>query len=124
MINKAIGLDYCDKHPLIYKKILNMFVTLREKKQNSMAAAMAQEDWGTYVTLVHGLKSNVRHIGGSVLDEKALALELAGKKYLEETTSPEEKQQQLDFIRANHQEAMELYNQLAEEASQLAQSLD
>lgn len=123
MLDKTIGLKYCGESPQVYQRILNMFATLRPQKQQLMADAMAQGEWEVYISGVHALKTNVRNIGGSVLDEKALALEMAGKKYVDPDTADEEKRQSMDFIQSHHQEAMELYDKLAEEASKLAQEL-
>ena len=123
MLDKAIGLKDCGESPQVYQRILNMFATLRPQKQQLMADAMAQGEWEVYISGVHALKSNVRNIGGSVLDEKALALEMACKKYVDPDSADEEKKDAMDFIQSHHQEAMELYDKLAEEASKLAREL-
>ncbi|MBQ7516638.1 MAG: Hpt domain-containing protein, partial [Schwartzia sp.] len=108
-----LGLRYCGNMEKVYWRLLPLFCRMREEKQKEIEDALAQENWKDYTTFVHALKSSSLSIGGQPCSEAAKALELAGKRYLDEEATEDDKKEALEYIRANHQACMALYDELA-----------
>ena len=81
----------------LYLKILNEYyrnlINNHKQLENDYNAA----DWSDYTIKVHALKSSSRQIGAMALSEKAARLEDAGKSG------------DIEYIRANNQEALDEY---------------
>lgn len=108
LIDEKVGLEYCADDWEIYQEMLKLFAEGCRKEQERMARAIQERDWKAYTTTVHALKSTSLSIGAAHLSDLAKALETAGKAEREE------------FIKMNHEAAMELYNKVAEAGVKLA----
>ena len=113
-LNVELGLSYSGDMPDMYRSILEMFCNLKDGKQAALQKSFDEADWKNYTIQIHALKSTALSIGGEKTSELAKQLELAGKSITSADTSEQEKQQSLEFIKANHSAAMNLYDKLAE----------
>ncbi|MBE8950598.1 MAG: response regulator [Quinella sp. 3Q1] len=123
LINVEMGLEYSAGMADFYKEFLLKFVDLKADKQKKLQAAFEAGDWKNYTIHVHSLKSTALSIGGEKTSAAAKDLETAGKILTAATSSELEKQQNEEFIKKNHAAAMKLYDALAEEAKNLAETL-
>ena len=123
LINVEIGLEYSAGMADFYKEFLLKFVDLKPDKQKKLQAAFEAGDWKNYTIYVHSLKSTALSIGGEKTSAAAKDLETAGKILTAATSSELEKHQSEEFIKKNHAAAMKLYDALAEEAKNLAETL-
>ncbi len=113
-IDLPTAMKYCGNNEDMQKKFLGMFVSRREAVRQQLENDLQAGNIEDYTTHVHALKSTAMSIGGVKLSECAKALEMAGRACCE---GPEnEREEQLQYIRTHHPEAMELYQALAEEA--------
>lgn len=102
-LNVELGLQYSGDMPDMYKTMLEMFCNLKTDKQAALQKSFDAEDWKNYTVQIHALKSTSLSIGGEKTSELAKKLEQAGKS------------QNIDFIKANHADAMTLYDKLADD---------
>ena len=84
-----------------------MFAAQREEKADEIDSLYAAADWEDYAIKVHALKSTSLTIGAEKLSEHAKALEKAGKAGDEE------------YIRKNHSELLQLYEEVCESIAKL-----
>ena len=123
IINVEMELEYSAGMSDMYKEVLLTFSRLKDDKQAKMQAAFDSEDWKNYTIYVHSLKSTALSIGGEKTSALAKELETAGKILTAATSSELEKHENEEFIKKNHAAAMKLYDELAEEAKRLAETL-
>lgn len=90
------GLEYCGSAAAFIKFIKTFYGSI-EKKAQDIKDAYENEDFATYTTKVHALKSTSRFIGASELSEFALRLEEAGDAG------------DISFIRENNDRFLELF---------------
>ena len=107
----------------MYKEILLTFADLKPDKQQKIQAAFDTGDWKNYTIQVHSLKSTALSIGGEKTSVAAKKLETAGKILTAAQSTDLEKQQSVEYITQHHADAMKLYDQLADEATRLANEL-
>ena len=100
-LNTATGMNYCMNDEEFYVEMLEVY--LRGDKRSLIAETFAAEDWDTYETHVHGLKSTSLNIGAETLSAHAKALEFAAKD------------NNYDYIREHHNEVLEEYGTLLEQ---------
>lgn len=112
-LDKEMALGYCGGKESIYKTVLGMFIKLKDNKQRQMNDALAAGDYKNYTVLIHALKSTALNVGSTELSAAAKALELAGKRYQAEGATDSERAAEVDYIRANHPQAMALYDSVA-----------
>ena len=110
-IDVELGMTYCGGMEEMYKEFVKMFCDKREENQEKLQKALDSENWQDYTTFIHALKSGALSVGGKTLSEQAKALEMAGHAFLDSNDET-----QLDYIRENHQKAMQLYNDFVNEA--------
>ena len=113
-VDTESGIRYSGGSEEMYRKFLAMFCQRKEAVQKQLENDFASENWEDYTTHVHALKSTSLSMGGTILSEEAKALEMAGHAYLD--GPEEEKEEQLAYIRANHEKTMRLYDSFVEEA--------
>ena len=113
-VDTESGIQYSGGSEEMYRKFLAMFCQRKEAVQKQLENDFASENWEDYTTHVHALKSTSLSMGGTILSEEAKALEMAGHAYLD--GPEEEKEEQLAYIRANHEKTMRLYDSFVEEA--------
>jgi len=113
-IDVDLGMQYCGGMEEMYKEFIKMFCDRKEETQKKLQDAFDTENWKDYTTFIHALKSGSLSVGGKILSEEAKALEMAGHAYLD--GAEDEKQKQLDYIKTNHQKAMQLYDAFFKEA--------
>ena len=82
-----------------------MFCDMYEEKHAEINKNLSEEDWQNYVINVHALKSNAYNIGCKQLGDMCLALELSSKNVV----ADKNREQELEFIRNNHDDAMKLF---------------
>ena len=123
LINVEMGLEYSAGMADMYKEILLTFNRLKADKQKKIQEAFDAQDWKNYTIYVHALKSTALSIGGEKTSAAAKELEMAGKILTAKTSSELEKHENAEFIQKNHAVVMKLYDNLAEEAVRLANTL-
>ena len=111
-LDLKLGLQYSAGSKEMYREFLQMYCDGHEKKKAQIEECYKKEDWDTYATLVHALKSTSLSVGGKKVSELAAELEKAGKSL----RTGEETVESLTFIRAHQKEAMELYDETVAEA--------
>ena len=74
-LNQSLGLEYCAGEMDIYLEVLESYV--EEDMRGTLETALASEDWGSYRTTVHAVKSTSLTIGAEELSAEAKALEMA-----------------------------------------------
>ena len=121
-LNTELGLQYSGDMLDMYREMLEMFCNLKADKQAALQKSFDAEDWKNYTIQIHALKSTALSIGGEQLSEAAKQLELSGKKITADNASELEKQQGVEFIKANHPAAMTLYDELATECKKYLQN--
>ena len=115
-IDVALGMQYSGDMEEMYRTFITMFCKRREETQQKLQEAFDTENWQDYTTYIHALKSTALSMGGKILSEEAKALEMAGHAYLD--GPPEQKEEQVAYIRENHQKAMTLYDAFVKEAEE------
>jgi len=113
LIDRELGLGYSSDMPEMYAQIMQKFVELKDEKKQQLNESYRQEDWKNYTIRIHALKSGSLTIGCRKLSEAAEALEMAGKRYLNDEGAEAERRSALDFIATRHAETMELYDAVA-----------
>jgi len=108
-IDRAVGMKYCAHDEGIYLEILKVYCEEYDTKVHSLEKSFAEENWKDYVTYVHSIKSTSLGIGGVQLSEVAAAIEKAGKEG------------NLSYVKARHEELMNLYNNTEKEAEKMAE---
>lgn len=107
-LNVELGMQYSGEMPDMYKTMLEMFCNLKADKKAALQKSFDVEDWKKYTIQIHALKSTSLSIGGERLSEFAKQLEHAGKTITDETANELDKSQHIEFIKANHSNAMTL----------------
>lgn len=114
-VDTELGLSYSGGSEEMYKKFVTMFVSRYEKVTEQLQNDFDTENWQDYTTHIHALKSTSLSMGGKILSETAKALEMAGHAYLEGN----EAEKKLEYIKAHHTEALDLYEKFVIEAKEL-----
>lgn len=96
------GFKYCGGMEEMYREMLQMFCDLSEEKMKNLQEAFDTQNWKDYIVFVHALKSTSLSIGGVMVSELALELEMAGKA------------QEYEVILQKHESVMELYQKTVE----------
>ena len=99
------ALLFCANNPDFYREMLLSFVS--ENRMGQIQSCFAQEDWKNYTVQVHALKSTAKIIGAKELSERALDLEMAGKR------------EDVNALRRNHGPCMICYGELRQKLSVL-----
>ena len=86
-----------------FRFLLQSFYDNSDKSKHDITTSYEQEDYKNYTIHVHALKSTAKMVGALDLSEKAKALEMAGKD------------NDIDFIKANHADLMPLYDSIIAE---------
>ena len=86
-----------------FRFLLQSFYDNSDKCKHDITTSYEHEDYKNYTIYVHALKSTSKMIGALGLSEKAKALEMAGKD------------NDIDFIRANHADLLPLYDSIIAE---------
>ena len=111
-IDYELGMQYCGGMEDMYKEFIKMFCDKKPETQEKLQKAFDSENWKDYTTFIHALKSGSLSVGGKILSDQAKELEMAGHAYLDENDTAK-----LDYIRENHQKAMQLYDEFVNEAA-------
>ena len=74
-LNQEMGLEYCAGDMEIYLEVLESYV--EEDMRETLETALGAEDWASYRTTVHAVKSTSLTIGAEELSAEAKALEMA-----------------------------------------------
>ncbi|MBQ9452292.1 MAG: response regulator [Desulfovibrio sp.] len=111
-LNEELGLSFSGGQHDLYAKLAQAFCNLHASKKQQIAEAFTQQDWKTYGVHVHALKSSSLSIGGQRCSAAAKALEAAANCCLAETSSHEERQEALAYIRQQHATVLRLYDDL------------
>ncbi len=114
-IDVDTGLLYCSESKELYCELLKMFCDMKEEKESEIVVCFQNEDWKNYTISVHSLKSNALNIGGKLLYERALELEMAGKRI----ANDEDIEKNINFIKENHGSMLTLFNETYKEARML-----
>ena len=86
-----------------FRFLLQSFYDNSDKCKHDITTSYEQEDYKNYTIYVHALKSTSKMIGALGLSDKAKALEMAGKD------------NDIDFIKANHADLLPLYDSIIAE---------
>ncbi|MBP3723923.1 MAG: response regulator, partial [Selenomonadaceae bacterium] len=114
-VDTQTGLSYSGGSMDMYKKFVTMFVSRYEKVTAQLQNDFDTENWQDYTTHIHALKSTSLSMGGKILSESAKALEMAGHAYLEGNDA----EKNLEYIKAHHNDALDLYEKFVAEAKEL-----
>nr|MBQ8251803.1 Hpt domain-containing protein [Lachnospiraceae bacterium] len=114
-IDQSVGMKYCAFSKEMYLEVLQMYCECKDEKLEQIRNSYEQENWKSYVTYVHSLKSTSLSIGGVSLSELALSLEMAGKEYLAGT------EEKLDYIKEHTNELLDLYVATVEEGLRIVE---
>ena len=123
-LNTELGLQYSGDMPEIYQSMLELFCSLKEEKQAELQTSLEAEDWKNYTIQIHALKSTSLSIGGEQLSALAKKLEFAGKVITADNTNELERGQNIEFIKANHIDAMILYDKLKNECQKYLEDME
>ncbi len=103
-LDSEAGLRHCGSASA-YLDVLSVFATSIQRTAQEIEGYFLAEDWKSYTTKVHALKSTAKIIGADELSERARRLEDAGSAGY------------IDEIRQDHRALMELYLTYAEKLS-------
>ena len=117
LIDRELGMKYCNNMEAIYHNILGMFSKQSTGKIARLDEDFATGNWDDYRINIHALKSTALTIGCRSLNQKAKEQEQAAKDYLAEDATPSQKQQALDYLQQHHADIMALYRKTAEAAN-------
>ncbi|MBR1877187.1 MAG: DegV family EDD domain-containing protein [Lachnospiraceae bacterium] len=90
-----------------FKTVLKIFHESVPLKTSELEEYYTAEDWHNYTIKVHALKSSARLVGANGLADEAQLLENAGKE------------EDIDYIRNNHEALIQRYHKLDEEITPL-----
>ena len=110
-IDVKLGMGYCGDMEEMYKEFVKMFCDRKDEVEGKLNDAFKNENWKDYTTFIHALKSSSLSVGGKILSDHAKSLEMAGHAYLNDND-----ESKLDYIRENHEKAIELYDAFIDEA--------
>ncbi|MBO4347454.1 MAG: response regulator [Lachnospiraceae bacterium] len=103
LVNKAVGIQYCNGDEEFYKTLLQEYVNESAAKTKSIEDYYASKDLKNYSVLVHSVKSTSKMIGAIDLSEISLLLEKASDEGDEDTVSK------------NHAKMLEMYKNAVSE---------
>ncbi|MBR5896535.1 MAG: response regulator, partial [Lachnospiraceae bacterium] len=106
LINKKIGIKYCNGDEEFYETLLSEYVSESNEKANLIKETYDSKDWNNYGIHVHSLKSTSKMIGAEELSEMAASLEAAAGK--EDTAA----------IDAGHEKMCILYEDVVNEIAE------
>ncbi|WP_051650109.1 ATP-binding protein [Selenomonas sp. AB3002] len=105
-LDTAAGIGHCGSNAA-YLDVLTVFAGSIQRTAKEIEEYFQQEEWKSYTTKVHALKSTAKIIGAAELSERARRLEDAGNAGY------------IDEIRQDHRPLMELYLTYAEKLAPL-----
>lgn len=105
-INIRAGLQYCRGDREFYRELLAKFAQDAPQKEQAINELWKKEDLMNYRIMVHALKSSAKMIGADFLSESARKAEEAAKN------------QDMDYIRAHHEEFLTTYRETVLEMPQ------
>lgn len=105
-LNVEAGMRYAAQNDEMYREFLELFCDTKEERQKSLQKSFSHEDWESYITHLHTLKTAADSIGGEKLAEFAKKMEAAGKR-------------NSSFLKENHETLLKLYDRTANEAQRL-----
>ena len=111
LIDMEVGLEYSAGMEEMYQEFLTMFCDMKEEKKPLMESSFSDKDWGNYRIYIHALKSTSLSIGGKILSEQALALEMAAKE------------EDIEYIMQHHEEVMNLYDATVEKGRDILEKM-
>lgn len=117
LIDREIGLKYCNNIQALYDKVLAMFSEQSAAKIAQLDRDLTAADWQDYRINIHALKSTALTIGCRALNEAAKVQEQAAKDYLAADASPQQQDQAVAYIEQHHDNIMKLYQQVAKLAA-------
>ena len=109
-INTCAGLQYCRGDREFYKELLAKFAQDAVQKEQAIDALRQKEDLANYRIMVHALKSSAKMIGADSLSELARKAEEAAKN------------QDMEYIKAHHEELLKRYRETVLELSEAPDS--
>lgn len=117
LIDREVGLKYCNNIQALYDKVLAMFSKQSVAKIAQLDRDLTAANWQDYRINIHALKSSALTIGCRALNEAAKAQEQAAKDYLSADASPQQQDQAVAYIEQHHDNIMKLYQQVAKLAA-------
>ena len=108
----SLGLKYCGGDEEMYREILEIYCEEFDEAVENFERFMAEDNWKNYTVNIHALKSNSLNVGAAALSKRCLELEKAGKAY----QAGDNPDAQIEFIRSNHSDVMEMYKEIVAEA--------
>lgn len=111
-LDTALGMKYCGSDEEMYREILEIYCEEYGENIEKFEAMISEGSWKNYTISIHALKSNSMNVGAAVLSKRCLELEKAGKAY----QAGDNPDAQIEFIRSNHSDVMEMYKEIVAEA--------
>lgn len=111
-LDTALGMKYCGGDEEMYREILEIYCEEFDEAVENFERFMAEGNWKNYTVNIHALKSNSLNVGAAALSKRCLELEKAGKAY----QAGDNPDAQIEFIRSNHSDVMEMYKEIVAQA--------
>lgn len=111
-LDTALGMKYCGGDEEMYREILEIYCEEFDEAVENFERFMAEDNWKNYTVNIHALKSNSLNVGAAALSKRCLELEKAGKAY----QAGDNPDAQIEFIRSNHSDVMEMYKEIVAQA--------
>lgn len=112
LIDCETGIGYCAGSEEMYMELLAIYCEMYDEKYEKLESYYNENDWKNYSINIHALKSNSLNIGGKILSDLCLKLELASKSIV----AGEEVETKTKFVMKNHIKAMKLYRSTVDAA--------
>ena len=106
LIDRSIGLGYCEGDEGLYRDLLSTFVIEADTKEDAIKKSYEGKNWNDYGVYVHSLKSSSLMIGAKGLYDIALRMEKAAKAG------------ETDKVYEEHDAMIELYDKVLEQLRQ------
>ena len=125
LIDKQLGLSFMMNMEDLYQSVLKVYVEDADRLRQDIERAFAEENWETYRTHVHALKSASLNIGAQTLSEKAKAAEYACARlsgaetpgYAADNDLTDPVEREVRFIKDHHAELLALFQETLAEAT-------
>ncbi|HBB43386.1 MAG TPA: hypothetical protein DCZ74_07700 [Treponema sp.] len=115
LIDQSAGVEHSGGDRDLYLQLLQAFCAEKDDNQKKLVKYLMEEDWKNYGILSHALKSNGAVVGCDEFSKLARSLEMACK----DIEAGKDFDTNAAYVRQTHGTFIQMYNNLAEEASKI-----
>ncbi len=108
-IDKATGILLCENEE-IYDAVVAAYLSEVDFTCEIMNEAFENEDWATYRTMVHKLKSSSKTVGANAFSEFSLQMESSAKAII----AGEDVEKSKEYIKSNYERYCDIYNKVCD----------